>query len=213
MNRRTALMLSMFLGGLIPRGLWAQTAGRKSSKSRDKALQPVSRSDDPDDAAVPPANDEPPRSVRPRAGLSVAQVPDHALHQGRQRPGQSRKRPSSIGSSNAPACPTGTARKSLCSPPARPSSVLTTRPKSSNKSTRSSNGSPTRPRTFCRFTSSSSPQSTPAGATRSIRGSRSSAAARRANRSGPCGWKTPPWYSRKCRCSRGSASWPTSGSK
>ena len=26
MNRRTALMLSMFLGGLIPRGLWAQTA-------------------------------------------------------------------------------------------------------------------------------------------------------------------------------------------
>ena len=28
MNRRTALMLSMFLGGLIPRGLWAQTAAQ-----------------------------------------------------------------------------------------------------------------------------------------------------------------------------------------
>ncbi len=29
MNRRTALMLSMFLGGLVPRGLWAQSAEPK----------------------------------------------------------------------------------------------------------------------------------------------------------------------------------------
>ena len=39
MNRRTALMLSMFLGGLIPRGLWAQTAGasRQSRATRPSA--------------------------------------------------------------------------------------------------------------------------------------------------------------------------------
>ena len=61
MNRRTALMLSMFLGGLLPRGLWAQTAGRKAAKARDKSLQPVSR-EDPDDAAVRGATSPRPRS-------------------------------------------------------------------------------------------------------------------------------------------------------
>ena len=75
MNRRTALMLSMLLGGLIPRGLWAQTAGRKSSKTRDKALQPVSRSDDPDDAAVPPTNDEPPAPFAPEPGFQWRRYP------------------------------------------------------------------------------------------------------------------------------------------
>jgi hypothetical protein len=75
MNRRTALMLSMFLGGLIPRGLWAQTAARKSSKTHDKALQPVSRSDDPDDAAVPPSNDEPPAPFAPEPGFQWRRYP------------------------------------------------------------------------------------------------------------------------------------------
>ena len=37
MNRRTALMLSMFLGGLIPRGLWAQTAGASRRNARQSA--------------------------------------------------------------------------------------------------------------------------------------------------------------------------------
>ena len=212
MNRRTALMLSMFLGGLIPRGLWAQTAGRKSSKTRDKALQPVSRSDDPDDAAGHRER-RAARSVRPRARLSVAQISDHRATPRSPAARPILRKPSSIGSSSAPASPNGTARRSPCSRPAGPSCVPTTRPKSSNRSTRSSSASPTRPRTFCRSTSSSSPRSTPAGATRSIRGSPSSAAARRGSRSGPCGWKTPPWSSRRCRSSKGSASWPTSGSR
>jgi hypothetical protein len=75
MNRRTALMLSMLLGSLIPRGLLAQTAGRKSTKSRDKALQPVSRRDDPDDVAVPPANDEPPAPFAPEPGFQWRTYP------------------------------------------------------------------------------------------------------------------------------------------
>ena len=203
----------MFLGGLIPRGLWAQTAGRKSSKTRDKALQPVSRSDDPDDAAVPPATTSPPLRSPPSRAFSGADTRSRATPRSPAQPGQSLRKPSSIGSSSAPACPTGTAKRSPCSRPAGPSCAPTTRRKSSSRSTRSSNASPTRPRTFCRFTSSSSPRSTPAGATRSIRDSRSSAAARRGSRSGPCGWKTPPWCSRRCRCSKGSASWPTSGSR
>jgi hypothetical protein len=75
MNRRTALMLSMFLGGLIPRGLRAQTASRKSSKTRDKALLPVSRSDDPDDAVVPPTNDEAPAPFALEAGFQWRRYP------------------------------------------------------------------------------------------------------------------------------------------
>ena len=51
MNRRTALMLSMLLGGLVPQSLWAQSGGRKVPKTRDKTSAPVSsRTDDPDDA-------------------------------------------------------------------------------------------------------------------------------------------------------------------
>ena len=68
MNRRTALMLSMFLGGLSPRGLWAQTAGRKSVKTRDKALQPASRTDDPEDPAAA-AVDEPAAPFAPEPGF------------------------------------------------------------------------------------------------------------------------------------------------
>ena len=87
MNRRTALMVSMFLAGLVPRGLWAQSAGRKSSKHATRHSQPVSSRDDPT-SDLPPATTSP-RSVRPRARLPVAPLPDHALHQGRQQPGQS----------------------------------------------------------------------------------------------------------------------------
>jgi hypothetical protein len=59
MNRRTALMLSMFLGGLVPRRLWAQqTKSRRASSSHDKALEPAApRGDDPDANA---AGDDPP---------------------------------------------------------------------------------------------------------------------------------------------------------
>jgi hypothetical protein len=67
MNRRTALMLSIFLGGLIPRGLWAQTAARKSAKKGDKALQPASRTDDPEDPAT--ASDEPAAPFAPEPGF------------------------------------------------------------------------------------------------------------------------------------------------
>jgi hypothetical protein len=73
MNRRTALMLSMFLGGLLPRALWAQSAARKSTKSRDKSLQPVARRDDPDDAAV--AADEPPAPFAPEPGFQWRRYP------------------------------------------------------------------------------------------------------------------------------------------
>jgi hypothetical protein len=59
MNRRTALMLSMFLGGLVPPRLWAQqTRSRRASAARDKALEPAApRGDDPDAGAV---GDDPP---------------------------------------------------------------------------------------------------------------------------------------------------------
>ena len=76
MNRRTALMLSMFLGGLLPRGLWAQTAARKTTKSRDKALQPAARRDDPDDPAA--AADEPPAPFAPSPAFSGADTRSRA---------------------------------------------------------------------------------------------------------------------------------------
>ena len=34
MNRRTAMMLTMLLGGLAPLDLWAQTKGKRTSGSR-----------------------------------------------------------------------------------------------------------------------------------------------------------------------------------
>jgi hypothetical protein len=73
MNRRTALTLSMFLGGLLPRGLWAQSAMRKSPKTRDKSLQPVARGDDPEDPAV--ATDEPPAPFSPEPGFQWRRYP------------------------------------------------------------------------------------------------------------------------------------------
>jgi hypothetical protein len=73
MNRRTALMLSM-LGGLVPQTLLAQSAGRKSSKSRDKSFAPVSaRSDEPDD--TPASGDEAPAPFAPEPGFQWARYP------------------------------------------------------------------------------------------------------------------------------------------
>jgi hypothetical protein len=66
MNRRTAMMLTMLLGGLLPRGLWAQESPRSrrtsaSQADRTKALKPASRepddSDDRDDPRAQPADD------------------------------------------------------------------------------------------------------------------------------------------------------------
>jgi len=74
MNRRTALMLSMLLGGLVPRSLWAQSGGRKSSKTRDKTLAPVSsRTDDQDDATAP--GDEPSAPFAPEPGFQWRRYP------------------------------------------------------------------------------------------------------------------------------------------
>jgi hypothetical protein len=74
MNRRTALMLSMLLGGVLPHTLWAQGAGRKTSKTRDKTFAPVSsRTDDPDDATAAP--DEPPAPFAPEAGFQWRRYP------------------------------------------------------------------------------------------------------------------------------------------
>jgi len=74
MNRRTALMLSMLLGGLVPRSLWAQSGARKSSKTRDKTLAPVSsRTDDPDNSAAP--EDEPAAPFAPEPGFQWRRWP------------------------------------------------------------------------------------------------------------------------------------------
>ena len=53
MNRRTALMLSMFFGGLAPGRLLAQGQGRRIANSRDRrALQPIVTDRDDADASV-----------------------------------------------------------------------------------------------------------------------------------------------------------------
>jgi hypothetical protein len=73
MNRRTAIMVSM-LGCLVPQGLWAQSAGRKSSKTRDKSFAPVSSRDDPpDDSAA--AGDETTGSLPPEPGFQWRRYP------------------------------------------------------------------------------------------------------------------------------------------
>jgi hypothetical protein len=73
MNRRTALMLSM-LGGLIPQSLYAQTAARKSSKTRDKTFSPqASRDDQADDPAG--AADEPTSALPPEPGFQWRRYP------------------------------------------------------------------------------------------------------------------------------------------
>jgi hypothetical protein len=61
MNRRTALMLSMLWGGLVPANSWAQSQKRRSSNTREKTLEPASPSrDDPDAASVDQDEPNPP---------------------------------------------------------------------------------------------------------------------------------------------------------
>src|SRR5262249_18709845 len=60
MNRRTALLLSMVLGGLGTRSLRAQTRNRRVASSRDRVLEPASPYRDeadtaPADSDLPPA--------------------------------------------------------------------------------------------------------------------------------------------------------------
>ncbi|MDR3634089.1 MAG: hypothetical protein P4L84_09805 [Isosphaeraceae bacterium] len=63
MNRRTALFFTMLLGGLMPRGLLAQTAGKRGSRSLEPAKSRresrVALEDTPDEPAGDPAPDEP----------------------------------------------------------------------------------------------------------------------------------------------------------
>ena len=98
MNRRTALMLSMFLGGLTPRGLWAQTAGRKPAKTRDKALQPASRTEDPEDPAT--TGDEPAAPFAPSPAFNGGDIILRAIPKSRAA-SPTRRKPSLIGSSSA----------------------------------------------------------------------------------------------------------------
>lgn len=75
MNRRTALILSILLGGLFPfSGLAdAQTAGtRKAAPTRDKTLRPVSRGNDPEE---PAPNDEPAAPFAPESGFEWRRYP------------------------------------------------------------------------------------------------------------------------------------------
>jgi hypothetical protein len=73
MNRRTALMLSM-LGALVPQGLYAQTAARKSSKTRDKTFSPqTARDDQADDAAS--SADEATSALPPEPGFQWRRYP------------------------------------------------------------------------------------------------------------------------------------------
>ena len=211
MNRRTALMLSM-LGGLVPQTLLAQTLEPKVVEdARQDASRRCRARDEPDE---PPPRRRAAGAVRARARLPVAPIPDRPVHQARtanqSNPAESHHR---LDLQANRVSPSGTAKRSPCSRPREPSCAPTIRPRCSSRSTRSSSDSPTPPKTCCRCMSSSSPRSTPAGDTRSYRGSRSSAAARKASRSGRCGWRTRRSSSLRCKSSKGSASSQTSASR
>jgi hypothetical protein len=62
MNRRTALMLSMLWGGLVPANLWAQSQKRRASNTREKTLDRSAPRDDPDAATVDEDEPNPPVS-------------------------------------------------------------------------------------------------------------------------------------------------------
>jgi hypothetical protein len=74
MNRRTALMLSILGGSLLPAGLCAQQSGsRRGSKTGDKKLQPVtSREEEPEE---PAPNDEPAGPLSPEPGFEWRRYP------------------------------------------------------------------------------------------------------------------------------------------
>ena len=98
MNRRTAMMLTMLLGGLVPRSLWAQEPKTRrasdSSTSRSKAFAPVNKGDsgsDPDDDrdTAGRASDDPPAGFAHESGFQwrdfdISRSPKGA--QGQQTP-------------------------------------------------------------------------------------------------------------------------------
>ena len=220
MNRRTAVMLTMLLGVLLPRGLWAQdTRSRRTSgsqSSQGKTLRPTGEKDqgaDADDRDEPdPSVDDPPAGLLHESGFQMRTY-DIARYtkvaQGQQNPQKAiiewifRR--------------TGTGRlawrEDRGALPARPRCGPTTARRSSSRSARSSSGSPTRPTTSWRCTCGSLSPPTPAGGTRSSRSSRPWATVPRGSRSGRCGCRTRRWSSRRCSFSRVSASWPMSGSR
>ena len=67
MNRRTAMMMTLLTGGLLPRSVLAQGTGRRTStggRGKTAALEPKTRLDEPEGGAAPnpeaPAGDEAP---------------------------------------------------------------------------------------------------------------------------------------------------------
>jgi hypothetical protein len=69
MNRRTALLLSMLLGGLVPASLQAQSSPRRVANSRDRTLQPVARErSDSDDTG---SDSELPSSIPREPGFEL----------------------------------------------------------------------------------------------------------------------------------------------
>jgi hypothetical protein len=72
MNRRTALLVSMMLAGLLPGSLWAQSGGRKTSKTRDKTFAPVAARDD---QANDPGPEEPAAPFSPVPGFEWRRYP------------------------------------------------------------------------------------------------------------------------------------------
>ena len=150
MNRRTALMLSM-LGSLAPARLSAQTAGRKSSKTRDKSFSPVSREDDRDDQ--PAAGDEAPAPFPPEPGFQWKRYP--IARYTRVANNQTNPQKAII---DWIFKRTGLAEwhgdKIAVLSASRTELRATIRPTCSSKSTRSSTASSTRSPMFSRFTSS-----------------------------------------------------------
>src|SRR4051794_35430110 len=73
MNRRTAMMLTMLLGGLAPPVLWAQTKGKRTAGSKSgsgRALEPVGKADADDQDDPRDANaDDPPAGFAHEAGF------------------------------------------------------------------------------------------------------------------------------------------------
>ncbi len=81
MNRRTALLLSLLLGGFVPRSLRAEAPGRRgSTKGRSFALQPARsrRMRDDEPVIVTDPEPEPPAAHEP-AVTSVPSEPGHQL--------------------------------------------------------------------------------------------------------------------------------------
>ena len=73
MNRRTAMLLTMLMGGVLPRGVLAQVTGRRASSSgrpgRASAPRPASDDPDPAPASNAPETDDPPPGFPSETGF------------------------------------------------------------------------------------------------------------------------------------------------